>query len=758
MSSDYDNIDIRYLSDGQAPDVRESTHQRESWRISITVNNTVCAPELVVENPLLPSAPSGGGNDSTLLTDYIQESVRHRAAWKHTSPVEWQRMQQGLETYRDRLWNALRAGLPPWDQPPFRPGTVGCHINVIEESAKEQHTIHKLAWELLETIPTPHAHNQRRYTVGVTRRVTYSRMRTGPAKSFQDVQQDPKATFTILLVIARDLSNPKKHDLNPDIAQYPLMALQQHFRKEGRKSRLYVEVVRPGTLPELESHLQHRARLNVTFNLVHFDMHGKLLPLEGSDASMKASSLRFGAAANPRGSLENVQGRTIVNVLEKHRIDCVVLNACFSASCMHNPAANLTRELVRSVREVTSMWHRVNYKTARLYIATFYKHLLVDLEPFATAAHKARLALGQDDRRWDGLGRIFTDAFVCVNYQHAYERKDRGSHEVSSARPRPSFQHSGEHQPARHFLSITTSDRAWNSGPVLAATPSFQSAATASDTVSSDVAHSWTSLPPSPGSPRRGKKPFERFRRRLWERDEERHPSPARAPEGDGRLVLDTAPDEHHVARMTLIILDLELALTSLRILYARESQFRDLKQEFCQNVRDAIALWLRTSMIRRVSFYQARSFEDSSKPRPYKSYWPYYNSNMLKRLLDRDRRPEPFAETLHVVLGVDDAVTEGEAKDAIAGNLGKFLERLDSPRHTTAHKKDYAIFVGENDDQWWRSQWWTKSDKRGQTWHGGYWDPATFHRSFSATVLETPVPQPVGPAVLQRQSIMNLE
>lgn len=757
MSSTYDNIDIRYISDGHDTSTIHEGVQHESWKVSITVNNSTCTSDHVIVNPLPPSGRQGG-NDSTLLVDYIRESVRHKPAWQYATP-EWQRLQQGLEAYRETLCNNVRAGLPALDKRPFRPGAVGCHINIIEDGAHEEHTIHKLAWELLEKASMPGKENDH-YTIGVTRRVAYPTMRTGPAKSFKDVQQDPKATFKILLVIARNLSNPNKHDLDPDIAQYPLMKLQQQFRKEGRKSRLYVEVVRPGTLPELESHLHNRARLGVKFNLVHLDMHGKLLSPEGSDA--KACFLRFGhrgggtgTEAKPQGSLEEVSGRSIVRVLEQARIDCVVLNACFSASCMHKPVANLSRELVRCVREVSSMWHRVNHKTARLYVRAFYTHLLVDLEPFATAAHKARLVLWRDEERWNGLGRQFTDAFVCVNYQHAYqESKMLGSHNVPAVQ-RPSFQHSAtgtNQQLATHSVAPSGGGPIdqWSSGPRLAVSTSFQSAASMSN-LSSNGDPSWVSLP-LPSAPGGRANPFRRRSRRFLERGEEQPSGPARAPEGDDGLALDTAPDEHCVVRMTLIILDLELALTNLRILYARKSGFGELPRAFEKSLRDAIALWLRTSMIRRVSFYQARSFEDSSNPRPYKSYRPYYSSTII-RWLDRERRPEPFAETLHIISGVDDAVTQGEAKDTIARNMGRFLERLDNPSHTTACKKDYAIFVGENDYHWWQSQWWTKSDKGEQTWHGGHWDPATFHSSLAATVRETQVPQPVVP---KRQSIMN--
>ncbi|KAK4445445.1 hypothetical protein QBC34DRAFT_441671 [Podospora aff. communis PSN243] len=754
MSPSYDDIELRYISDGHATTVVRDGVHHESWKVRVTVNGNTFKTEHVISDPL-PSSGQTGVNGSTLLVDYIQESVRHRAAWQHKTPDQWQQVQQDLAAYRETLWNNLTAGLPRWGDSPFRPGAVGCHLYITEESGQEQHAIHKLAWELLEDPGDLRHRNGDRYTIGVTRRVVYSKMRTGPAKSFRDVQLDPKATFRILLVIARNLSNPKKHDLTPDIAQYPLMMLQEKFRKESRKSRLYVEIVRPGTLAELDSHLRNRWRHGVKFNLVHFDMHGKVFSPDGGPDGPKCF-LRFGHSGDPPtkpGSLEEVPGRSIVNVLDEHRIDCVVLNSCFSASCMYKPAANLSRELVRFVGQVSSMWHRVNHKTARLYIAEFYKHLLVDLEPFATTAHKARLALWQDEQRW-GSGRRFTDAFVCVNYQHAHEKKDRSSHDVTPARL--SFhQPSGAPTSTRHFLDVP--------GPMLAMSDSFQSAGTGSN-ISTNGFISWSSLPSPISAPSR-EKPLKRLLRRIFmERSDEAqqpsNPPPPAAPEGHGEddgPALDTAPDEHRVAQMTLIILDLELALTNLRVLYARKSAFADLKRAFNENLRDAIALWLRTSMIRRVSFYQARSFQDTSKPRPYRSFRPYYGRlDMLKRNMKLDgeaRRPEPLAETLHVILDVDDAVTEGEERDdVVARNMGKFLERLDGPHHTAALKRDYAIFVGENDDQWWKSQWWTKSDRGEQTWHGGYWDPATFHSSLvAAAVREIPV------VAVQRQSIMNL-
>lgn len=140
--------------------------------------------------------------------------------------------------------------------------------------------IHCLAWELLESVRIPTLPHLRLRVSRVTNfPVPSSRplmRRTQTARSLADVQADPDAAYRVLLVVARDFSLPDDaRDVEPDLAQFPLMTLRRRLQ-----SRMVLEVVRPGTLEELASHLRTRSREGSQFNLVHFDMHGQVLPDE----------------------------------------------------------------------------------------------------------------------------------------------------------------------------------------------------------------------------------------------------------------------------------------------------------------------------------------------------------------------------------------------------------------------------------------------------------------------------------------------
>jgi len=217
------------------------------------------------------------------LERYIDESVRRQERSDeehpayHESEEELQRMERQMQDYCDKLWTNLDFTIR--SKQPFLPSSVGCQINVFEaEGARdEQHTIHRLAWELLEAFTPPGATDKRPYAISITRKITFSKGRIGFEESLRKVQEDDSLTFRILLVIARDLSNPDKPDLSPDIAQYPLMFFKREFERAGKKHRLHVEVVRPGTLRELKDHLNTRGQ-HVKFHLVHFDLHGHLKP------------------------------------------------------------------------------------------------------------------------------------------------------------------------------------------------------------------------------------------------------------------------------------------------------------------------------------------------------------------------------------------------------------------------------------------------------------------------------------------------
>lgn len=130
--------------------------------------------------------------------------------------------------------------------------------------------IHCLAWELLEMLQFE---KLPQLSIRVTRVIDFP-LRKPPRRSLPQplsaAQEDPTATIKVLLVIARDFSRADR-DPEPDLAQWPLMNVQKKLR-----SRLLLEVVRPGSFEELVDHLRLRSSQGVDFHLVHFDLHGRV--------------------------------------------------------------------------------------------------------------------------------------------------------------------------------------------------------------------------------------------------------------------------------------------------------------------------------------------------------------------------------------------------------------------------------------------------------------------------------------------------
>ncbi|GAO19974.1 hypothetical protein UVI_02008480 [Ustilaginoidea virens] len=225
---------------------------------------------------------------------------------------------------------------------------------------------------------------------------------------------DSRAAFRILLVIARDFSRTGfERDPEPDLAQWPLMKLQDRLG-----SRLTLEIVRPGSLDELERHLELRAEQKILFNLVHFDLHGRIMRDDNTGFSV------------PQTQLEKAEDAA--RVLARFQIENAVLNACLSAYNRSGPTTNLAHIFLRrGVSNVSAMWFYVHWRTAATYVDAFYDMLLVKCVEFHTAAQRAREALRQQPTAI--TGRIHQDFFLCVNYARVVDNRTTTSSSSSSS-------------------------------------------------------------------------------------------------------------------------------------------------------------------------------------------------------------------------------------------------------------------------------------------------------------------------------------
>ncbi|KAM7206574.1 hypothetical protein V8F20_002700 [Naviculisporaceae sp. PSN 640] len=694
----YDKIDIQYKKLSRLPRTSEG-HAR--WEVEIRINEDLRTA--IVTDPLTETEYENGG-DKSFLDEYLEESVCKIGSWK-LKEQDWRQREEKLKDYRNRLWTNLQSGdlALRGNSSPFGTNGRRCEINIIENFGNpgSRHTIHRLAWELLESHQFSPPHEN--YTISVTRKISFDSMRIGLPESFRDVQQDRRRTFKILLVIARNLAHERGRDAPPDIAQFPLMRIQRQLKR----SRVLVEVVRPGSFQELCNHLKRRKDQNrFGYNLVHFDMHGELFSATSGE---KKSRLQFGHPAN-HPEVESTDGACVARELEKYHIDCVVLNACFSASCMHTRMANLSRELLRYIPNVSAMWHFVHRHTAATYVMAFYKALLVDCVPFAQAAHEARRLLRLDSDRWQDSSRKFQDDFVCVNYERIFDEKQApasrlGSRNTSYEQPRQ--QQHRQHELQRPSIQITKISRsspeigrAVDSGSNFETGSSFLEE-TALSTISHDrrplttwskwkrvgskLLHPFGSLPGHGIS--RSTTPTPAASRTSWESDKP-------------------------VQRMSLLLLDLERSLTKTNILYVRDAA--DRKDALKATVDRMVEIWLDTNKIAKAKYYGCERFISTADPYPE-------SSSPWRRYKNPKSWPEPLADTLHIIERVDEVMTAypPEKRESAGVNLSKFLTA-----RQTSDKKHYCIFLGANNEQWWYMQWWATGRKN---WYGEWWNHLTF-------------------------------
>lgn len=263
------------------PDKPDDT--RRTWFVTVTTSKS---------DDLLPLAdPFRESQYTSVFERYLHHSDRHR--WSPQSLTydehdddavdDLAAAEAEIARYGDKLLAQLRLDLAP--------DTTGCRLVVVEDDKKARAPtagIHCLAWELVEAARLPKRPLLRFHVTrvgnfpGLPRSVTRGSLHphlaapARPTLPLSAVQADPGAMFKVLLVVARDFTRTgAQRDPEPDLAQWPLMNLQKKLR-----SRLLLEVVRPGSKEELEEHLRVREAQGVRFNLVHLDLHGRIKDVE----------------------------------------------------------------------------------------------------------------------------------------------------------------------------------------------------------------------------------------------------------------------------------------------------------------------------------------------------------------------------------------------------------------------------------------------------------------------------------------------
>ncbi|KAH6889807.1 hypothetical protein B0T10DRAFT_41223 [Thelonectria olida] len=384
------------------------------WGVSIAVNDND-EVRATIQDPFLES------QYKSVFEHYLRDS--DRPIWSaesmnmtlHEGGVDAiSQLEDLIRVYGESLWHQLNSHLSC-------PPATECHIYIIDTPASSGDSpgIHCLAWELLEAVSMADPKLRLRVTrisdiPPPPKPLRFRRPNSRLMPSFATVQADTTLDFHVLLVVARDFSRTgAERDPEPDLAQWPLMNVQRKLR-----SRIMLEVVRPGSREELEEHLEVRASQGTFFHLVHFDLHGRIM---SDERGVQVPWLLFAKQNHvpshgyqvPQTHLASADA--VASVLARYQIENVVLNACLSAYNRSGSATSLANIfLEHGICNVSAMWFYVHWQTVSTYLDAFYDELLVQCKDFHLAAYRGREAIRQ--KPTNRVGRAYQDFFLCVNY------------------------------------------------------------------------------------------------------------------------------------------------------------------------------------------------------------------------------------------------------------------------------------------------------------------------------------------------------
>ncbi|RSL45198.1 hypothetical protein CEP51_016122, partial [Fusarium floridanum] len=265
--------------------------------------------------------------------------------------------QTRIQTYCASMGRQL--GLDEMTDLRNKKGTLKIYVREnVHES--ERCSIHGLRWELLE-----HSAFTCGYTIQVTRICSGFRPNDLCVRGYH--HQTPAR---VLLVVARSwqLSPPTPHsndhyaDLSPDLVHQTLCQLARFCRQQGRPFTLHI--VRPGGIEGLENHLRTAKLSKITYDMIHFDLHGRISPDDDQP------ELLFALPYNPTflssnsddkldfssSSFQRVKAETVAKLLQEYQVKLVALSSCQSAYAQNGPISNLCHILLKhGVDAVTAM-------------------------------------------------------------------------------------------------------------------------------------------------------------------------------------------------------------------------------------------------------------------------------------------------------------------------------------------------------------------------------------------------------------------
>lgn len=342
------------------------------------------------EYPFTLSNPFNDEAESDLAW-YFEEHLR----FPFTHTVRATAAAASILTYGEQLFNQIFADRRAYAryQTALQQGIATLTFEIAGSPA-----FHGYHWEALKDpeLPQPFALQASFFRRNLAGRPVESTLRESP-------------TINLLIVIARPGG---AHDVSYRTISRPLVtALRQ------ANLRVHIEILRPGTYAALEQHLeavqdQHGAGY---YHVIHFDVHGALLPYESYRdvaAASAVSSLtyqpRYGRGDIPLytghkaflflesetlATPDPVEAGELARLLINHQVPIVILNACQSGKQVGDSETSLASQLMTAgLQMVLAMRYSVTVTAAELMMRRLYERLFASHD-LAAAIRSARLEL-----------------------------------------------------------------------------------------------------------------------------------------------------------------------------------------------------------------------------------------------------------------------------------------------------------------------------------------------------------------------------
>jgi hypothetical protein len=228
----------------------------------------------------------------------------------------------------------------------------------------------------------------------------------------------PSPTINLLIVTARSAD---KEEVSYRTISRPLM---ETLRDKDVPTQ--IDMLRPGTYRALENHLRHSADTHGEgyYHLIHFDMHG----IACSYAQLQEANLQRQKKGKTSFQFAQRYGRTdiqpyegvraflyfdsegddqydlleateLANLLTKHRVPIIILNACQSGKQVGDSETSLGSHLMLAgVQQALAMGYSLNVRAAQLLMSTLYEVLFQSYD-LSVAVRQARIELYNDKKR-----------------------------------------------------------------------------------------------------------------------------------------------------------------------------------------------------------------------------------------------------------------------------------------------------------------------------------------------------------------------